>query len=291
MAVLAFLDDWDPGLIAAVVAAAVSILTLILGAPLRIWVERNLQAYRLKSEYEYEHRKELRSLIGHYHGRLVEAAESFHHRLGNIYVFDDRRWLDNADGYYLKTTQYRFLAVCSLARAFERKAYFIDARIAEPSDFDFLKFVKALLWVTTSVELFRGLPYDESRSTDHFFADQIREVSENFCNSPDKLPSYSEFDTRLREDGTFDDVREFFLGLHSSETRLRWDRLVIFDLLLMAFLGTVGYETQRPTDAEFAEVAQRIRHPEVRQNLIRRLPKLGLDKQPQLGRVKRALAQ
>jgi hypothetical protein len=286
---LAFLDDWDPALIAAFVAAAVSILTLVLGAPLRMWVERYLQTYKLKSEYEYEQRKELRSLIGRYHGRLLEASENLHHRLDNLYRYEDERWLDSPDGYYFQTTEYRFLAVCSLARAFEREALFIDSRIAEPNDFEFLRFIKAFLWVTTSAVLFKDLPYDESRSTDHFFADQIREISDTFCSSPDELPTYAEFKSRLAEERSFDDVQEFFLGLHSSEERLRWDRLVALDLFLLAFLGTVGYETQRPEDDELVAVAEKIRHPEIRRNLILRLPKLGLAQQPQMKRVQAAL--
>jgi hypothetical protein len=302
VAVIAILEGWDPGVTAAVVAAIVSVITLILGAPLRMWVERHLQTFRLKSEYESEQRKELRSLIGRYHGRLVAAAESFHQRLRNLYVYEDRRWLDSPetdfkdrrwldshDSYYFKTTQYRFPCVCSLARAFEREAYFIDSRIAEQSDFDFLKFIKAFLWATTSAALFKNLGYDETKNTDHFFADQIREICDHFCSSSDMLLSFSEFEQSLRETETFDAVGEFFHGLHASEARLRWDRLVVYDLMLMAFLGTVGYETQYPANAKLAEVARRIRHPEIRRNMIGRLANLGLDSQPEMKRVTAAL--
>jgi len=209
--------------------------------------------------------------------------------LGNLYVFEDRRWLDNPNGYYSRTTQYRFLAISSLARAFEREAFFIDSRIAEPRDFDFLRFIKAFLWATTSVELFRGLPYDETNSTDHFFADQIRQLCDEFCPSPDKTLSFSEFERRVGEGETFDAVVEFFHGLHSSETRLRWDRLVALNLLLIAFLGTVGYTTHQTSIPELLEVAKKIRYPEVRANFIRRLSKLGLANQPQMKLVTAAL--
>lgn len=289
MAVAAFLANWDPAVTAAVVAAVVSVITLILGAPLRMWVEQHLQRNRLRSEYEYQQRKELRTLIGRHHGRLVQAAESFHQRLGNLYRYENERWLNDRESFYSKTTQYRFLRVCSLARAFEREAYFIDARIAEPQDFDFLKFTKAFLWATTSLALFRGLDYEVAVSKDHFFADQIRQICDHFSTSADTILSYEEFDQCLRESATFDEVCKFFCGLHSSEERLRWDRLVVFDLLLMGFLGAVGYKTQQPTPSELSKVAQKIRHPVVRQNFIRRLPKLGLAEEPQMRMVAAAL--
>ena len=40
--------------------------------------------HHLRTEHEYGERKKLRSLIGGYHGRVLEAAESVNHRLWNL---------------------------------------------------------------------------------------------------------------------------------------------------------------------------------------------------------------
>jgi len=61
----------------ALIAAAVALATTLLAAPLRVWADTVLQGRRLKAEYEYEQRRELRTLIGRYHGRLLAACESW----------------------------------------------------------------------------------------------------------------------------------------------------------------------------------------------------------------------
>jgi hypothetical protein len=99
----------------------------------------------------------VRELIGRYHGRLIAAAESWSDRLGNLYYKGEREgWLNRQErGYYFATTCYRFLMVCSLTRAFEREAIFMDARYAESSDLTFLNFTRAFRWVVTDPALFR----------------------------------------------------------------------------------------------------------------------------------------
>jgi hypothetical protein len=49
--------------------------------------------YRLRTEYEYEQRKRLRDLIGHYHGGILNAADIFKTRVFNLYLNEERGWL------------------------------------------------------------------------------------------------------------------------------------------------------------------------------------------------------
>jgi hypothetical protein len=271
-------------LVAASISALVALLTTILAAPLRFWVERNLQSHRLGAEYEYEQRRDLRSLIGRYHGRLVEAAEQLHYRCSNIYAHDPERWLEAPEGFYFQTTCYRVVHLVALSRAFEREAFYIDGRIAEPRDLEFLKFNKAFFWALGDTSLFEGLTYDESSSTDHFFFDELRLMGEAFYPRDGEPLPLSEFNESLAEQGNpFEEMQSFILGLRRGENRLRWDRLVVLDLLVMAFLNAVGYQTHRSTEREIAEVSAKIEHAEVRRNFVSWLPKLGLGEHLKLG--------
>src|SRR5215218_1723984 len=76
-------------------------------------------------------------------------------------------------------------------------------------------------------------------------------------------------------------VLRFFDGLDPDDrTRLRWDRLVAFQLVLMAFIETFGYpEIHRSEKKWFHAVAGRMR-PEVATNLLDWLPKLGIRNHP-----------
>jgi hypothetical protein len=295
VAVLAFLDDWDPALIAAFVAAGVSLLVLILGAPLRMWVERHLLRFRLRAEHEYEQRKQLRSLIGRHHGRLVAASESWSDRMGNLYYKGEAEgWLNEPKGYYFLSTCHRFLTLCSLVRAFERENYFIDARYSEAKDkdLDFLNFTRSIRWVVTDPALFRdvGLDYDETVSKDHFFADQLRRICDDFCPPGGECLTSREFEALTETGGhPFENVFEFFQGLSSREDRFRWDRVVCLHLLVMAFLNAVGYKTQESSDDDFQTVASKIRHREIAPNLEKWIPRLGLGGQSEARRILRTL--
>jgi hypothetical protein len=80
----------------------------------------------------------------------------------------------------------------------------------------------------------------------------------------------------LSGDHELDEVLGFFDGLDPDDkSRLRWDRIVAFQLVLMAFIETFGYEIHYTEQRWFDAVAGRMR-PEVATNLLDWLPKLGV---------------
>ncbi len=72
--------------------------------------------------------------------------------------------------YLFRSYVYRFVALCRLARRFETEAYYIDSKVADPEDVDFLKYAKAFLWAMTSSDLHR----DKFPGIDHFRNDEFR---------------------------------------------------------------------------------------------------------------------
>lgn len=280
-----FLSRFHPEVQAAIIAAVVALVTTILATPLRYFIDRLALRHKLKTEYEYEQRKVLRQLIGRYHGRMLEAAEALNHRLWNLYENQGKGWLevggDYADPespYYFRTTVYRFLNFCSLSRLFEREAVFVDGRIAEETDLDFLKFQKALRWALTDVALFDDLKYDRSTAKDHFFADQLREICDG-CFTKGEFLSLEQFKRPLEASPSLEQALQFFDGLRADEPRFRWDRMVAFHLLLMSFINTFGHDMQRSTKEQFEQVAGHVRHGQILANLYKWIGKLGLGRQ------------
>jgi hypothetical protein len=145
---------------------------------------------KLRTEYQYEQRKKLKELIGRYHGRILQAAEECHYRMLAIYFREDQRWLDTDRDYrkvgeerryyFFHTTVQRFLMLFALIRQFEGEALFVDSRIADEKDFEFVNYTRVMLWAATSPSLFSGLDYDDARATDHFFKDDLRRACE-YC--------------------------------------------------------------------------------------------------------------
>jgi hypothetical protein len=270
-------------------------VTAVAAAPVRLAVDRSLQRSKVEIEYEHEQRKAIREKIGAYHGRLLEAALNLHYRLVNLATNVERGWLDTGGNYqeplgsrhYFRTTAYRFVLLAGLANKFERDAIFIDARFAEGTDESFLFYAKAFRWVMTDAALFKGLEYDDSTSTDHFFTDHLRHMCSVAWTEGQEL-DFAEFEQLLVSGDELTEVLSFFDGMRPGD--LRWDRLVALQLLLMAFINTFGYAFQESDDDWFRKVAGQIQQAAVARNLLAWLPKLGLAGDPEAERLTRVLA-
>jgi hypothetical protein len=272
-------------LIAAFVSLATSVLTMahsLFGAPLKYWLEKKALRNKLATEYEYEQRKNLRALIAKYRGRIIETAEVLNHRMWNLYQNESKGWMDRQGNYddaqyYFKSWAYRFLNFLAIARLFEKEAIFIDSRIAERTDLVFIKYVKAFGWATCDVALFSGVSYDDSRQKDHLFRDSLRRVCDACCKDGDFLDQQAV--DKLLTSSDYQFIHRFFDGLKKDEDRLRWDRLVVLDLLIMAFLNSFGYDIQRSSQEDFKAVVEHVEHGKILRNLNGWLSKLGLDKE------------
>ena len=136
------------------------------------------------------------------------------------------------------------------------------------SDFDFLSAIKLLQKAATDVTLFKGMGYDDSESKDHFFSDMLRTIAAS-CWREGRFLSLKEFETKIAEDHDLDPILEFFDDLKANEkNRLRWDRLVVLHLLLVAFINTFGYKFQETKEHELTRIAGMIEHKEICENLL-----------------------
>lgn len=269
----------------AVIAVLVAFITTLLASPVRYFVDRRLQRTAKEAEYEFEQRKKLRNEIGSYHGRLLEAGSALHYRLIQIYDKRHKRWL-NVSGryreryprhYFFNSTVYRFMAFAAVANRFEREAIYIDSRFADPTDRLFVFYIKALRWALTDTALFDGLEYGDD-PTDHFYTDHLRRMCASLWkDNGEGLQDLSALEDTLATEHELEPVLVFFDGLDPDDaSRLRWDRLAAFQVLLMAFIETFGYEIHKSEERWFDAVAGRMRR-EVATNLLDWLPKLGIE--------------
>lgn len=279
-----WLDNFSPEAQAAIIAAVVGLVAGFVGPAVKHFWDRWSLRHRLRTEHEYSERKKLRELISAFHGRILEGAESLNHRLWNIRTNHRERWLELnghyervAQHYYFRTTIHRVLVFLRQLKEFQDQAIYIDARIAEKTDLLFLMYVKALEWALTDVALFDGLNYNPNNATDHLFKGHIRVACEACAGTDAKFTLY-EFENCLRAGKLLNELRplyRFFDGL-SDNGRLRWDRLVAFHILLCSFINAFGYPMQRTSAKQLRDLASTLRHPEVLQNLMQWLKKLGI---------------
>jgi hypothetical protein len=281
---------------AVVIAALTALVTTLAAAPARLFVDRRLQRSKVELEYEHEQRKALRSKIGLYHGRLLEAALDLNYRLVNLNVNWSKGWL-KVGGYYrsppgsqryLRTTAFRFVKLAGLANRFEREAIVVDARIADMADRAFVRYPKAFRWVMTDVKLFGSLSYDISRGDHHFFTDQLRQLCALAWGPAQEL-EFDQLEMTIVQGPGLDELLEFFDGVEPSQ--LRWDRLICLQVLLMAFINSYGYDYQRSSADFFDRVVSEIHHKQVVDSLKAWIPKLGLGEDPGSKELLAALAR
>ncbi|WJQ52961.1 hypothetical protein, partial [Pseudomonas aeruginosa] len=88
----------EPKVQSALIAAAVSILTLLLRAVTNpIW-ERNYHKFKLESNYKYDQRKRVREAISKHKVPLLNSAESLNHPLWNFSKNAPKAWHIQKDG-------------------------------------------------------------------------------------------------------------------------------------------------------------------------------------------------
>lgn len=272
--------------VAAIITAGVSLATsvgtllvTVVNTPLKYWFDERSLKRKLQLEYEQAQRSRIRDLILKYKGLGIEAAESLDHRFWNLYRNDPDRWLDVTGSfekpYYFRSWIYRLLKLLAIARAFEQEALFIDPKFAEDEDYDFVHILKSWSWALCDVSLFDGVEYDHSIQRDHIFHDNLRAMCEALWRE-NRFIGRAEFNQILANNELLRPVCQLFSGLSAAEPRLRWDRLVCLHLLVLVFLNEFGYPAQRATDIQLAQIAGYIKHREVRNNLRKWLPKLGL---------------
>jgi hypothetical protein len=281
------------------VAALTAFVSTIAATPVRYLIDRQLEKQKHKLEFAYEQRRQLRDLTCKFRGRIVTEADMLHQRLLEVYRYQEHPWLhlegnyDSAGGRrpYFFTTVYRFASFSALASKFERGTLYLDKDYVEPDDLDFLAYARSLVRVMTDVSLFDETGYTFETGRDHLFRDEYRSMCEALLrgDADETELHYAEFTALLGGEHVLQMMLAFFDGINPREARLRWDRLVCFDLLLMGMLNTIGYDMQRSSAEDFRRVALEMRNPQVARNLRSWMPSLGVSQEKSLDVIEAAL--
>ncbi|PIB47520.1 hypothetical protein AOA59_00420 [Pseudomonas sp. 2822-15] len=250
----------DPKVQSALIAAAVTIATLLLRAITKpIW-ERNFHKFKLESDYTYDQRKKIKEAISKYKVPLLNSAESLNHRLWNFSKNAPQAWHIQRDGenisdkYYLLSFCYRFLLFFSLCRKIDLELVYLDSTVSTKKDLDFLKYLKFFPQIFSDTEIFAGTGYNPSVATDHFFSDEFRELVREM-SSDDRMLSYSEFKKKV-EEKEFTHLITYFSGISVDHSCLRWHVLNSFHFILMAFLNDYGYDFQKTSKEKISDLAK-----------------------------------
>lgn len=268
------MGNLDPRIVAAIIAAITSVITLVLSLVFKSLFEKYFYEFKLGMEYKYEQRKKIKSILSKNKIQLLNSCESLNHRLWNFTAHYQDKWhfvsgqYSETNNYYFNSFVYRLMCVFAWIKKTEDEMVYLDTTTALREDMEFIKYLRILPQLFYDVALFKDLPYDDFYETDHFFRQNLEKMAQCLING-DAVCTYSQFELDL--DKYAKELRtacRFIDGLSPDENRLRWDRLQLFHLTLIAFLNSFGYDFQVTSDDKIRNLLSRQRNNKLIDNYV-----------------------
>lgn len=289
-----WINDLDPKIVAAIVAAIVSFLTLIISLTTKNFLEKRILSFKLQVEHEFEQRKKIKSILSENKIRLINACESMSYRFYNFSNNHNKKWhfvdiknnVPPTGCYYFISFIYRILAVLAWSRKIEKEMVFLDSTIATNEDLVFIKYIKLFSFGFCDLDtISKGFSADIFTARDHFFRNNFDEMSELLLNGKD-IVSYDEFEEKFSEYyPRMKSLCKFIDGINEEEDRLRWDRLQLFHLSIIGFLNKFGYDYQKWDDKKIKDVFNRSRKTKFINNYNSLITRLCLNKEKHIRKV------
>ncbi|MCF8298553.1 MAG: hypothetical protein K9J13_13480 [Saprospiraceae bacterium] len=282
----------SPQAIAAMIAAATSLVTIGLTLLTKNFIEKRLLIFKLNSEHKFEQRKKIKNVLASNKGHLLTACENLNYRLWNFSNEKHFEWMKingdyhNPDNYYFQSFVYRILAVYAWMRKIELELIHLDTTIATSDDLEFIKFIRFYGRIFSDTAFFKGFEYDYCSQTDHIFKNNLDELYQNVTQG-NKICSYN----RYLEEISTNELKEltgFYRlldGVNTKEDRLRWQWFQILKMLNLAFLNSYGYDYQQTSDKKMNIAMQTPMKSKLYDNFIFLLKEHKLDKQKEIKKL------
>jgi hypothetical protein len=244
---------------AAIVAAITTIFTFFITLLTKNYIENRLLKSKLKTEHDFEQRKEIKRILAKNKVHLLNACENLNHRLWNFATNHDKGWLDingkfnDTHYYYFHSFIYRFLVVLAWIKKIEQEIVWLDTTISSKDDLYLIKFLKIFPQIFCDLSFSTQENPNGDYAVDHFFRNDFNELP-NAVIKEDEVISYSDFISNTDKYDSLNKIYQYFDGLNPDEDRERWDRLNLLNLLLIIFLNSYGYDFQK-TDEKKMKIA------------------------------------
>ncbi len=256
----------DPKVIAAIIAAITSIITIFILKP---FIEKRLFKFKLVEEHKYEQRKLIKEVLAKNKVNLLNSAEQLNHRFWNFRNNYSKNWhlvkgdYFNKENYYFNSFIYRILAFFAWIKITNKEMIFIDTTIATKDDLFFIKYLQIFPQIMCDLFLFEGFEYDSNSSSDHFFRNDFENIITTLIEN-EVVIDYAKYLNKL--DNEMGNLKEqysrlcnFLDGLSPNEKRLRFDRLQLLHLTIITFLNKYGYDFQYTDKEKIIKIIQKPR--------------------------------
>ncbi|MGD1945537.1 MAG: hypothetical protein ACFB0A_04520 [Croceivirga sp.] len=248
-----FFKELDVKILAALIAAITSIITVLITIGTKNFLEKNLHSYKLKSNYAYDQKRKIKDVIAQNKGHLLSAAASLNGRMKNLTSrSENQQWLrmhgdyNPEDRYYFKSFLYRILRFYAWIDILEKDLIYLDTAIAESDDMEFVKYLKVFPEIFHDGDLVEnmGRTHDQVEH-DLIYRDEFKNMYLWMINDNQKVISFNKFKQLYLENlNRFEKLCAYLDCIHPDEDRFRWDRICGLQLLVIGLLNKYGYDYQ-----------------------------------------------
>jgi len=268
--VLTWIEIPGNGQAAALIAGVTGIVSVIIGALLKLVFDNSSVNHKVKFEYSFSQRTSIKTVLSKSKTPLIKACEELNYRLWNLRSHIDERWHNipevewrDSERYYLRSFVYRILLFWYWLQKSEDSIYNLDFSTADRGDRKYLKYVKTLKHFLCERELLKELGYGPNGKGHHFYKDDIPKYV-GYISHNDKPLSYPEFEALFREDlSQIIDVVRFVTCIRNNRRNLNYNMIMCFHLFLMRFLNEYGLDYHKTNLIKYIRITNYY-HPKIK---------------------------
>lgn len=273
-----FSDKEQAAIIAAIISAVVSIITVFLKGVID-WIreDRHLR-YKLKKEYTFNQRMQIKESLAKSKTPLIQASEELNSRLKNFSKNIDKNWHDisedewaKPDAYYLVSFVYRLLAFFYWLEKAESDIYSFDFSVAAKEEKVYLKYVQSLRNFFYDSDLLYPEFHIKYFKKDYpFFKNYINKYV-SYMKSPDgSLISYEQFEKKIAENHEMiKPVFGYISKIRKESSNQEYNIIISFHLFLLLFLNKYGLDYHYTSREKFRTlITERYNDLKIRKGLM-----------------------
>jgi hypothetical protein len=223
-------------------------------------------------------RREARAIVARYRSPIVRAADALRGRIGNLLSMSGLNWFEESE-YYRLSTLYVFCdyfgwveILCSKVAHLRFESSRKNRRLS--------MLLNGVDKAFNNRTYFGDLEFDDipdDSDVPKFACKALGELMISDCEKEPASPiGFVEFCRRSRSEGEFrswlGNLDKFLRGVRKSPDNLKWDRLLVIELSLIALINFLDphHELARcPSPESTVKIADRIQRKRVRQVLVR----------------------
>ena len=246
-----FSDKEQAAIIAAIISAVVSIITVFLKGVID-WIreDRHLR-YKLKKEYTFKQRMQIKESLAKSKTPLIQASEELNSRLKNFSKNIDKRWhalpeneWTEPGAYYLVSFVYRLLAFFYWLEKAENDIYSFDFSVAAKEEKVYLKYVQSLRNFFYDSDLLNADFKIEYFNQDYqFFKNNINKYVSYMKREDGSLIPYEQFEEKITNNcETIKPVFKYISDIQKDGSDPKYNIIISFHLFLIVFLNKYGLD-------------------------------------------------